>query len=116
MSSYPLMFPGVRSSLVSGFGPKPPASGFQSYSYPGLKLLHPYGTDDKTSPLKTMGCLSRHLVSSASIQKWFCGICPAFTCSFDESVGEKMVSLSYSSATSGRAGKFLPAGATWEGF
>ena len=38
MSSYPLMFPGVRSSLVfSGFGLKPPASGFQSYSYSSLK-------------------------------------------------------------------------------
>ena len=33
MSSYPLMFPGVRSSLLfSGFEPKPPVSGFQSYS------------------------------------------------------------------------------------
>ena len=33
MSSYPIMFPGVRSSLVfSDFGFKPPASGFQSYS------------------------------------------------------------------------------------
>ena len=33
MSSYPLMFPGVRSSLVfSGFELKPPVSGFQSYS------------------------------------------------------------------------------------
>ena len=32
LSSYQLMFPGVRSSLVfSGFGLKPPASGFQSY-------------------------------------------------------------------------------------
>ena len=32
--SYRLMFPGFRSSLVfSGFGLKPPASGFQSYSY-----------------------------------------------------------------------------------
>ena len=31
MSSYRLMFPGVRSSLVfSGFALKPPASGFQS--------------------------------------------------------------------------------------
>ena len=30
--------PGVRSSLVfSGFGPKPPGSGFQSYSYSSLK-------------------------------------------------------------------------------
>ena len=32
-----LMFPGVRSSLVfSGFGLKPPASGFQSSSYSSL--------------------------------------------------------------------------------
>ena len=38
MSSYRLMFPVVRSSLVfSGFGLKPPASGFQSYSYSSLK-------------------------------------------------------------------------------
>ena len=38
MSSYRLMFPGVRSSLVfSGFGLKPLASGFQSYSYSSLK-------------------------------------------------------------------------------
>ena len=33
-----LMFPGFRSSLVfSGFGLKPPASGFQSYFYSSLK-------------------------------------------------------------------------------
>ena len=33
-----IMFPGVRSSLVfSGFGLKPPASGFQSYSYCSFK-------------------------------------------------------------------------------
>ena len=38
MRSYWLMFPGVRSSLVfSGFGLKPPASGFQSYSYSSLQ-------------------------------------------------------------------------------
>ena len=38
MSSYQLMFPGVRSSLVfSDFGLKPPASGFHSYSYSSLK-------------------------------------------------------------------------------
>ena len=38
MSSYQLMLPGVRSSLVfSGFGLKPPASGFQSYFYSSLK-------------------------------------------------------------------------------
>ena len=54
MSSCQLMFPGVRSSLVfSGFGLKPPASGFQSYSYSSLKtspsIQH---TNDKTSRLK----------------------------------------------------------------
>ena len=38
MSSCQLMFPGVRSFLVfSNFGFKPPASGFQSYSYSSLK-------------------------------------------------------------------------------
>ena len=44
---------------------------------------------------KTMGCFSGCLMSSASIQKFFfCGICLAFKCSFDEFVGEKVVSLS----------------------
>ena len=38
MSSCQLIFSGVKSSLVfSGFGLKPPASGFQSYSYSSLK-------------------------------------------------------------------------------
>ena len=38
MNSYQFMFPGVRSSLVFlGFGLKPPASDFQSYSYSSLK-------------------------------------------------------------------------------
>ena len=45
-----------------------------------------------------MSCFSGCLMSSASIQKLFCGIYSAFKCSFDESVGEKVVSLSYSSA------------------
>ena len=36
---YQLMFHGVRSSLVfSGFGLKPPATGFQLYSYSSLKV------------------------------------------------------------------------------
>ena len=38
--------------------------------------------------LKTMGCFSGCLMSSASIQKLFCGIYSAFKCSFDEFVGE----------------------------
>ena len=51
--------------------------------------------------LKTMGCFSGCLMSSAGIQKLFCGIYSAFKCSFDEFVGEKVVSLSYSSAILG---------------
>ena len=47
---------------------------------------------------KTIGCFSGCLMSSAGIQKLFCGIYSAFKCSFDEFVGEKVVSLSYSSA------------------
>ena len=46
---------------------------------------------------KMMGCFSGCLMSSASGQKLFCGVCSAFKCSFDEFVGEKVVSLSYSS-------------------
>ena len=46
---------------------------------------------------KTMGCLSGHLMSSASNQKLFCEVCSAFNCSFDEFLGEKVVSPSYSS-------------------
>ena len=48
--------------------------------------------------LKTMGCFSGCLMSSASIQKLFCGIYSALKCSFGEFVREKVVSLSYSSA------------------
>ena len=45
-----------------------------------------------------MGCFSGCLMSSSSIQKLFCGIYSAFKCSFDEFVGEKVFSPSYSSA------------------
>ena len=45
-----------------------------------------------------MGCFSGCLMSSASIQKLFCGIYSAFKYSFDEFVGEKVFSPSYSSA------------------
>ena len=38
--------------------------------------------------LKTMGCFSGCLMSSAGIPKSFCGIYSAFKCSFDEFVGE----------------------------
>ena len=49
-------------------------------------------------PFEDLGCLSGCLMSSASIQKLFCGIYSAFKCSFDEFVGEKVFSPSYSSA------------------
>ena len=48
--------------------------------------------------LKTMGCFSGCLMSSAGIQKLLCGIYLAFKCSFDEFVGEKVFFPSYSSA------------------
>ena len=50
---------------------------------------------------KTLGCFSGCLLSSAGIQKLFCGIYSAFKYSFDEFVGEKVVSPSYSSAILG---------------
>ena len=53
MRSCRLMFPGVRSSLVfSGFGLKPPASGFQSYFYSSLKTSPSIQHHDKTFRLK----------------------------------------------------------------
>ena len=55
---------------------------------------------------KTMGCFSGYLMSSASIQKLFCGMYSAFKCSFDEFVGEKVVSPSYSSAILGPSPTF----------
>ena len=57
--------------------------------------------------LKTMGCLSGCLMSSASIQKLFCGICSAFRCSFDKFMGEKVVSPSYSSTIVGPPPAYL---------
>ena len=48
---------------------------------------------------KTMGCFSGRLMTSASSQKLFCEVCSAFGHSFDEFVGEKVVSPSCSSAS-----------------
>ena len=46
---------------------------------------------------KTMVCFSGCLMSSASIQKLFCGVCSVLKCSFEEFVREKVVFTSYSS-------------------
>ena len=51
--------------------------------------------------LKTMICFSGCLMSSASIQKLFCGIYSALKCSFEEFLREKVVSPSYSSTILG---------------
>ena len=52
MSSCQLMFLGVRSSLESGFGLKPPASSYRSYFYRSFKTSPSIRTIDKTSTLK----------------------------------------------------------------
>ena len=51
--------------------------------------------------LKRSGCLFACVVSSASIQKLFCESYSTFNCSFDEFMGEKVVSPSYSFAILG---------------
>ena len=51
--------------------------------------------------LKTMVCFSGCLMSSASLQKLFCGVFSALKCSFEEFVREKVVFPSYSSAILG---------------
>ena len=89
------VFPGVWKPL--SFLRLPPRDG--SMSLPLLSVFIVYIFSYLLS--KTMNCLSGCLMSSASIQKLFCGICSAFKCSFDEFVGEKVVSLSYYSAIVG---------------
>ena len=49
-------------------------------------------------PFEELDCFSGCRMSSAGIQKLFCGIYSTFKCSFDEFVGEKVFSPSYSSA------------------
>ena len=55
---------------------------------------------------KRMGCLSGCLMST-SVQKLFCGSFSSFKWSFDEFVGEKVVSLSYSSSILGLHPRFI---------
>ena len=79
LSSYCLMFPEFKSSLMfSGFGFKPPASGFQFYFYSSLKTSPSYSTDDKTSRLKmksfsTLRDTQRGSLGEASFFEKFCG-------------------------------------------
>ena len=57
--------------------------------------------------LKTMVCFSGCLMSSASLQKLFCGVCSALKCSFEEFVREKVVFPSYFSAILGPPPTFV---------
>ena len=80
MSSCWLIFPGVRSSLVSsGFGLKPPASGFQSYSYSILKTS-PSPFEDNGLLFWVPDVLCQHsevvlwnLLSLQMFFQWICG-------------------------------------------
>ena len=56
------------------------------------------GAPSQAAPFEELGCFSGCLMSSAGIQKLFCGIYSTFKCSFDEFEGEKVFSPSYSSA------------------
>ena len=80
--------------MSSGFGLKPPASGFQSYSYSILKTS-PSPFEDNGLLFWVPDVLCWHS------EVFFCGIYSAFKCSFDEFVVEKVVSPSYSSAILG---------------
>ena len=65
------------------------------------RLPHLYGTDDKSSAFEDIGLLFWCLMSSTGIKNLFCGIYSLFKCSFDEFLGEKVVSPSYSSSILG---------------
>ena len=75
LSLYRLMFPGVRSSLLfSGFGLKPPASGFQFYSNSSLKTS-PSPFKDNGLPFWVPDVLCQHsevvLWNLLSVQMFF---------------------------------------------
>ena len=67
---------------------------------PSLALLSPFLSFIfcPTSLQRQWAAFLGYLMSAASDQKLFCELCSAFNCSFDEFVGEKVVSPSYSSA------------------
>ena len=85
--------------MFGNFSFKTPSAGWVSVPNSFVSLFIFYNLSYLL--LKTIGCLSGCLVASTSVQKLFCGICSAFNWSFDEFVGEKVVSPSYSSAILG---------------
>ena len=89
------VFPGVWKLLFF----KTPFLGWSSIPTSFVSLFVFYIFSHLLS--KTMGCFSGCLMSSADIQKLFCGIYSVFKYYFDEFVGEKVISPSYSSAILG---------------
>ena len=97
-------------SEIQKLPPDPPVQGFPGvWKLPLLRLPSRDGSPSLAllslflslyfvlPPFENMRCFSGHLMSSASDQKLFCDVCSAFQCSFDEFVGEEVVSPSYSS-------------------
>ena len=92
--------PPVRGFLVFGnFSFTTPSPGWVSIPNSFVSLFVFYILSYLLS--KRMGCLSSCLMSSASVQKLFYGSRSAFKCAFDEFVGEKVISPSYSSTILG---------------
>ena len=95
------LFPGVWKPLFLKFPSQDglPFPGWSSLPTSFVSLLIFYIFSYLFS--KTMVCFSGCLMSSASIQKLFCGVCSVLKCSIEELVREKVVFLSYSSAILG---------------
>ena len=75
-----------------------------------------YECTKRSTKFYTDKCFPGRLMSAASIQKLFCGIYSAFKCSFDEFVGEKVVSPFYSSSILGPPPRRLSSGKNEEGY
>ena len=84
-----------------GLETSPPSQLLPQDGSPSLTLLSLFLSFIFCPTSFQMDCLSGCLVSSASIQKLFCESCSAFKWSFDQTVGEKVVSPSYSSTILG---------------
>ena len=91
----PLRFQNSPQTYCGNFSFTTPTPGWISIPKSSVSLFSFYVLSHLLS--KRMGCLSGCLVSSASIQMLFCGSCATFKGSFDEFMGEKVVSPSYSS-------------------
>ena len=86
----------VEITIFSDFGAQ---ENIVSYCFHCFPIYLPWS--DGTRCMMLVFLSAECLMSSASIQKLFCGIDSALKCSFDEFVREKVVSPPYSSAILG---------------